>query len=882
MKKLSTVEIRERFLKYFEKNDHLTISASSLLPQNDPTLLFINSGMAPLKNYFLGKEDPPSKRMANFQPCIRTKDIDDVGDRHHLTLFEMMGSWSIGDYYKEDACLFAYELLVDVLGFDPKKLYMTVYGGNKELGIAADTGSIEAWEKCGVAKDHIVVLGDDNFWGPAGISGPCGPCTEVFFDTGSEFGPEYKVGGHFDDVSRYIEIWNAGVFMELDKSKDGSFKELPFKSVDTGSGLERMAMVMGGYESVYETDLMAPLVLLATELYGKVDTQDDHKKIRMISDHMRAAVMILAEGVLPSNEGQGYIPRRLIRKVIAALTSVSCPKIDFTKMVEKVIELQGPFYPRMESSRDFIFYNLKTELEEFLPVITEGLKKIEEEVQMNHKTSDVLFSGKVASNLVTTFGLPLEVIKSDLETRGIVLDIQAYEKFNEEHKKTSRVISRKDGVVTDTDKIADLLKSSKATVFSGYEKESNTSHIEKIISSNIDVKNMSNIGEVFYLTTTQTSFYGESGGQSGDIGIIKNQNTQIKVLDTLKISGIHVHLCELKSGSISVDDEVELIVDSKIRISIARNHTATHLLHAALHKIIGKHAVQKGSSVRANNLRFDFVHQKGLTPKELLEVEREVNFQILAGIKGETNVLSYDDALKKGAMALFGEKYESDVRVVSFDSHSVELCGGTHISNTAQIGSFIIKSEGSVAKGIRRIEAVTGEEAYNLQVQRSGYLRDLSLTLGSKPEQLNEKVKELIKKAKPAKKVVKELSSSDVKFIDSFSKSPTADISFFMGSIDAEAEQIKSIGDQMLDKGDFNMICLLGVAADNLKCFMWVKKEFSKSYKAGDVLKKILEPVGGKGGGKPHFAQGGAPDSKSSNELISSFKTIIDKYLGQK
>ncbi|PIK14777.1 alanine--tRNA ligase [Halobacteriovorax sp. JY17] len=870
MKSLTSREIREKFLSYFEKHNHLKIKASSVVPQNDPTLLFINSGMAPLKPYFLGKEEPPNKRLCNFQPCIRTKDIDDVGDRHHLTIFEMMGSWSIGDYYKDLACSLAYGLLVDELGFDPKRLYFTVYGGNESLGIEPDNESVEAWKKCGVPADHIVMLGDDNFWGPAGETGPCGPCTEVFFDCGPEYGIEYKPGGHFDDVSRYIEIWNAGVFMELNKKKDGSFIPLPLKSVDTGSGLERLAMVMNGHDSVYETDLMQPLMDISHKLLNSNGSEASMKKARMLTDHIRAAVFILSEGVAPSNEGQGYIPRRLIRKCVAALMAKKVEKIDFSEMVDVIVSMMSDYYPQIKSAKDMISYNLNNEINDFIPTVKTGLELIEKELSEN-KSSNKIFPGKIAFELVTTHGLPLDVLKSDLSDRGIELDDAEYEKCYEEHRKTSRVISRKGGSA-DQEQIEALISKLSTTDFVGYETESTTSKVNMLISENEVVESV-NEGESFLFTTVKTPFYGESGGQVGDSGIAKNDHAKIEILDTMKIGKIHVHVANVMSGKLTSGEEVELTVDNEVRADIKRNHSATHLLHAALHKVVGKHAVQKGSLVRSDRLRFDFQNQTSVSKDDLDKIEALTNQWIMNNTAGEIDLLDYDAAIEKGAIALFGEKYDSKVRVIAFGENSVELCGGTHVSRTGDIGLMLITGESSVAKGIRRIEAVTGREAYKLLQERNNILRKTSELLSVKPNEFETKIQELKKKSSVKKEAPKKVSASEAKF-ENESKIEISGEKFFVAQMNADAQVLKDLGDQLLAKGEYKIICLAGNDGKTIRAFSWVGDGLNKKVKAGDLLKELLKPVDGKGGGKPHFAQGGSPDVAGMDKIFSNIAEV--------
>ncbi len=877
MKSLNSREIREKFLSYFEKHNHLKIKSASVVPQNDPTLLFINSGMAPLKPYFLGKEEPPSKRLCNFQPCIRTKDIDDVGDRHHLTIFEMMGSWSIGDYYKEKACSLAYGLLVDELGFDPKKLYFTVYGGNEALGIAPDHESVEAWKACGVPADHIVMLGDDNFWGPAGETGPCGPCTEVFYDCGPEYGVEYKPGGHFDDVSRYIEIWNAGVFMELNKHKDGSFTQLPLKSVDTGSGLERLAMVINGHDSVYETDLMQPLMDISHKLLSSDGSEASMKKARMLTDHIRGAVFILGEGVSPSNEGQGYIPRRLIRKCVAALMAKKVEKIDFSEMVDVIIDMMSDYYPQIKSAKDVITYNLNNEIKDFIPTVKTGLELIEKELSEN-KESNKTFPGKVAFELVTTHGLPLDVLKSDLSDRGIVLDDAEYEKCYEEHRKASRVISRKGGS-SDQEQIEELVSKLSTTDFVGYEVESTTSKVNMLIKDGKSVESVTT-GDSFLFTTVKTPFYGESGGQIGDSGVAKSGNSQIEIIDTMKVGKIHVHVANVISGDLKSNDEVELVVDNEVRADIKRNHSATHLLHAALHQVVGKHAVQKGSLVRSDRLRFDFQNQTAVSKEDLDKIEALTNNWIMNNTAGEIDLLDYDAAIEKGAMALFGEKYDSKVRVIAFGKDSVELCGGTHVERTGDIGLMLITSESSVAKGIRRIEAVTGREAYKLLQERNLILRKTSEILSVKPNEFEAKIKELKKKSSAKKEAPKKVSASAAKF-ENENKLEVSGEKVFVAQMNADAQVLKDLGDQLLAKGEYKIICLAGNDGKTIRAFSWVSDGLNKKVRAGDLLKELLKPVGGKGGGKPHFAQGGSPEVGGMDKIFSNISEV-ESFLKEK
>ncbi len=869
MEKLNSSQIRQKFLKFFKENHHEEIAPSFLVPKNDPTLLFINSGMAPLKNYFLGEETPRHPDLCNFQPCIRTRDIDDVGDRHHLTFFEMLGSWSIGNYYKEKACELAYKLLVHEFGFDPEKLYVTVYEGNKEKGLEPDTASIEAWKKVGVKEDHIVMKGEDNFWGPAGETGPCGPCTEVFFDTGEEFGPQYRPGKHFDDVGRYIEIWNAGVFMELNKASDGSFSPLPLKSVDTGSGLERMAMVMNGLESVYETDLLAPLVDIAKKILlsapRKLTESDLKRKCRILADHIRASVLILSEGISPGHEGQSYIPRRLLRKCISTFVSSQITEIDFTKLIFKVIEILSPYYSHLIPAKEMILYNVKNEIDEFTPIIRKGIDLIENSLKTHKK--EELFSGEEAFELVTTHGLPLEVIIEHLGEQGIQVDLKEFDSCYQEHREKSRVISRSSGADDfSQEDLSKILKDVVKTKFLGYEKLKVSSPLEKIIFQNQEVQKFTENDQTFFFVTEKTPFYGESGGQVGDRGKFNGEKFQGEVLDTLKINGVHLHLAKLTSGSISLGEQIHLEVEEMRRYAIARNHSATHLLHSALHEVIGKHAVQKGSQVRSTGLRFDFQHHQSLKEDELSKIEVLVNAWIIENQEGKVETMNYDRALDAGAMALFGEKYEEDVRVVSFKDTSVELCGGTHVQRTGDIGPFLIISETSVAKGIRRIEAITGWEALKMIQSRNKILKEIQASLKVRPESFLTKIEDM-KKQNLVKKKETSKSTNDLKYLKKL-ETKIKGLPTLVALVQSEnIASLKNMGDLLIQKGDYKIISLI-MNSEKLSSCVWIQK--GEQIMAKDVLAQILLPVNGKGGGKPLFAQGGGEVPENFDNFFES------------
>jgi alanyl-tRNA synthetase len=862
MRPMNSVEIREKFLSFFEENDHLKIKSSSILPHNDPTLLFINSGMAPLKPYFLGKETPPSPRLCNIQPCIRTKDIDDVGDRHHLTLFEMLGSWSIGDYYKERAVELAWKLLTEGFEMDPEKLYVSVYEGDKSLGLGPDEVSAKAWEKVGVKKDHIIRLGADNFWGPAGETGPCGPCTEVFYDTGPEHGEAYVEGGEFDTVHRYIEIWNAGVFMELNKLGPTKYEPLEIKSVDTGSGLERMAMIMNGLESVYETDVFKPVMDMLSEKYSLGESKN-----RVLADHLRAASFILSEGVIPSNEGQGYIPRRLIRKCVAVINSAGVEKIDFTTELNSLIDAQGDFYPMLKRNKELVIHNINEEISDFLPIIQTGREKIES-ILKNIKKGP--FPGKEAFELVTTHGLPLDVLIHELSEKKIELNTEEYEECFQTHRNISRVVKANGASEAGAmEEIEKNIPHSHESQFTGYQSLKEDAKITHLLNAQGKITKSIQENESFSFTTDKTPFYAESGGQAGDTGLGKGNDGTFHIVDTLKVHNSFVHFAVMTSGTLKDNETVSLNVSEPQRKETQANHSATHLLHSALHHILGSHCVQKGSLVNSEKLRFDFAHGKKVTPEEVKKIEDFVNQRIIHNTNNNTEVMKYDDAIKTDAMALFGENYGDLVRVVKLCDDSVEFCGGTHVEKTGDIGPFIITAETSVAKGIRRLEGLTGLKALEKIQKRNSLILSLNNELSANEDNLIEKLKDLKKKLKEAQQNKTSSSQNTTTIIKEKTITFDDKSQFYIGLLEGGIDLIKNAGDVLLDKKKAPIICLLGLEEDKLKACVWVEKELTKTYKAGSLIKDILKPLNGKGGGRPQFAQGGGDNVKGLDVIFS-------------
>lgn len=870
MKPISSKEIRETFLKFFQDKDHLLISSSSIIPKNDPTLLYINSGMAPLKPYFLGTEKPPLPRLCNVQPCIRTIDISDVGDRHHLTQFEMLGSWSIGNYYKEKAVELAYDLLINYLKFPLNRLIVTVYNGNKEKGLEGDSESAVAWKKAGFPEDQIFSLGDDNFWGPAGETGPCGPCTEVFFDCGEEYGPAHIPGEEFDTTKRYIEIWNAGVFMQYNKKKSGEFEELPLKSVDTGSGLERMHMVMNSLDSVYDTDLLKPILDKARALFQSDSlTESDY---RVLTDHMRAGTFMLSEGVLPSNEGQGYIPRRLIRKCVALAFKAGVDANKLVSLAVCTIHLLSEWYEHFSLNEKNTLKVLTREIEEFEPVVKVGLKLLDEQIE-GKKGKPV--DGKIAFEIVATHGVPLDIIKAHLQGQGLSIDQAAFDIEFKKHQDISRqgiksASSKENSGPSLQENLAKVASTFDSTEFKGYKELEITTKIMGLFDSTGNEISETSSGE-FYFITDKTPFYGESGGQVGDKGYGVSGGAKIEILDTQKKKETYFHLGKIVSGKVILNNDIQLRVDESKRFLTRRNHSATHLLHSALRKVLGDHVAQKGSHVDHNRLRFDFQHFEPLAKHQISKIEKLVNGWIWENIETQTKLQDYQDAVASGAVALFGEKYSDTVRVVKFNEASTELCGGTHVKNTGEIGLFLIVSEQSIAKGIRRIEALTGAKALEMYQQNNDVLKEVTSLLNTSIEKAIESVDQLKKSAKAKAKVNEafDIKMEKILELDNQEKMIIASGNF-------DPKQIKSAGEKALDQNKAGMVVLFSNdGTENVRFLVLKSKKSNLKWKSNEIVKSLCGSTSGRGGGKELFAQGGGVLPGTLEDLIKETITLV-------
>ena len=848
--KISSREIKNSFLKFFESNDHLVISDSSIIPKNDPTLLFINSGMAPLKNFFSGEEIPPKKRLCNVQPCIRTIDIDDVGDRHHLTSFQMLGSWSIGDYFKEYAIKFAYTLLTEHLHIPREKIYVTIFSGDESIGLEPDLEAKKYWMQAGVDESHIVACGkEDNFWGPTSETGPCGPCTEVFYDTGEGDEGKYVPGGHFDTKKRYIEIWNAGVFMQLNKNTDGTFDKLKFKSVDTGAGLERLAMVLNGYDSVYDTDLLRP-IRKRIEQELPTESSISEKDVLIMTDHLRTISLILSEKVAPANEGRGYIPRKLIRKCIMLIAKAKIDNFDFDDVVKFIIDMYQDIFPLFAKNKEYIIDTFNKEAEQFQKVIVAGLNRLQ---IIKNKKSEV--SAVDAFELVTTYGLPFDIICDFARENNMKVDKNGFEERLANHKKISGQ-SKNGNLVHDMN--LEEFEGFEVTDFKGYE----------MLEEKSTVVYKKQDKDKLTLITKSTCFYAQSGGQCADTGVIENDDFQMRVDDVVKTKrGTIVHFGHVIKGSVEIGDTVCMLVDKEKRQQTAIAHSCVHLLHSALKNIFGKNVNQAGSKVEPNRLRFDFNYDEKISRDDICKLESKVNDYIRMNLPREVECTDLETARKKGAMALFENKYANVVRMVSFGDVSRELCAGTHASRTGDIGFFTILSAEGIGKGIKRISALVGSEAIQHFHDQMSILDTLSSMLKVKPDELEHKIRTL--QEKPLKKhVTEKISIDSANLVKSSNGMQYACI--------VRDEFDKTVRDELIRFADeMGGIVIFVTSSGNKHILIAASDTITDRFNSGKVLKELLSKIGGKGGGNARLATGGGVSSEVS-DIIKEFEKIVE------
>ena len=857
MQKLSSIEIKDKFLSFFKEKDHMEITDSSIIPKNDPTLLFINSGMAPIKNYFTGVEKPPYPRLCDIQPCIRTIDIDSIGDKHHLTSFQMLGSWSINNYFKEKAIALAFEFLTERLNIPQEKLYVTVFSGDEELGIPCDDEAYECWRRVGMPESHIVKCGkEDNFWGPTAETGPCGPCTEIFFDTGE--GKEYVPGGEFDTSQRYIEIWNAGVFMQFNKNADGSFSKLSFTSVDTGAGLERLAMVLSGYKSVYETDLLAPIKSKIESLLDKNKIPERDKLI--MTDHLRTVCLILSEKVAPSNEGRGYIPRKLMRRCMMITGKFGIKNFDFSAVIEFILETYKNIFAKFSTNKAYIVEEFCKEYNQFKKVLTGGLERLS---TIKNETNKI--SAEDAFDLVTTYGLPIDMIKVYAEENNMELDESGFNAKLEEHKSKSRNTGKTSGKAA-IKNLSKILSKCRATKFFGYNSSRCEAEIVKIIKNEKEYETAQE-GENAILVLSDSVFYAESGGQCADTGVIKAENAEFEVTDVQKTSeGIFIHFGKVISGNLAVNNQVECTIDYERRLKISNNHTSVHLLQSALQQLYGKNVHQAGSKVEPDKLRFDFNYDCAITEDEIGKLEQIVNNNIRKNIPRQTKIMNIQDAIQSGAMALFESKYGENVRVVSFGDISSELCGGIHTEKTGNIGSFLIIGTESVGKGIKRITAITGNDAVEYVRKNINILSKIAKLLKVNPEMVFEKIQKDISEKPQKKEESKPISENDIKPLKSKNISDCGYIEVLEGG-KKTASEIGKLSDKL------GKILVGIVGADKKQVIIAVSDKQVEKVQANEILKKLTSKINCKGGGNKKVATCGT--NAKTGDIVSEISKIL-------
>ncbi|TPG05352.1 alanine--tRNA ligase [Rhodanobacter glycinis] len=872
---MKTSEIRSTFLDYFRSKGHTIVPSSSLVPSSDPTLLFTNSGMVQFKNVFLGSEKPGYVRAADVQRCLRAggkhNDLDAVGytARHH-TFFEMLGNWSFGDYFKRDAIIYAWELLTGVFKLPADKLWVTVYHTDDE--------AFDIWNKqVGVPAERIVRIGDnkgapyasDNFWQMAD-TGPCGPCTEIFFDHGADIagGPP---GSPDEDGDRYIEIWNL-VFMQFDRAPDGTLSSLPAPCVDTGMGLERLAAVLQHVHSNYEIDLFAHLIRVAGELTHTTDLSN--KSLRVIADHIRACSFLIVDGVLPSNEGRGYVLRRIIRRALRHGWMLGVRGDFFWKMVRPLVEEMGAAYPELTAKQSFVEDALRIEEQRFGETLEHGMRLFDEVAGKSGK----IIPGIDAFRLYDTYGFPVDLTADIARERGLEVDMDGFEKSMNEQRERARAAGRFEAKGQMPAELASQLK---PTVFLGYEVlHSEGSMVLGIVRGGKQVDQLVE-GEEGLLILDHTPFYAESGGQVGDTGELVTAAGRFEVGDTLKMGGVFFgHAGRWVGGEpLRTGDVVEARVDAKRRQAIVLNHSATHLLHAALRKVLGDHVTQKGSLVAPQRLRFDFSHFKPMAADELKKVEAMVNAEVRRNAAAEVRNMAYDDAIGFGAMALFGEKYGDEVRVLKMGDFSTELCGGTHVDRTGDIGLFKIVSEAGVASGVRRIEAVTGDGALAYVADEERRLGELSQLLSSSGDDAVEKLRQLFDRQK---KLERELDSLRSKAAGS----ATADLAGSATDIDGikvvaarleglDAKSLRDSVDQLKQQLGDCVILLAGAADGHVSLIAGVHGKALGRIKAGSVVAHVAAQIDGKGGGRPDMAQGGGSDSPQLPAILAALPAWV-------
>ncbi len=864
---MKSAEIRDAFLNHFASKQHQIVPSSSLIPGNDATLLFTNAGMVQFKDVFLGADKRDYNRAVSSQRCVRAggkhNDLENVGytARHH-TFFEMLGNFSFGDYFKQDAIAFAWEFLTEVLKLPKDRLWITVH--------VSDDEAADIWiNEIGIDPKRLSRLDEDNFW-QMGDTGPCGPSTEIFWDHGDHI-PGGSPGSKDDDLDRYIEIWNL-VFMQFERDSSGNMTALPRPSIDTGMGLERVAAVMQGVHNNYDIDLFQHLIKAAAGVIGVSDLQENSLKV--VADHIRSCAFLVIDGIKPSNEGRGYVLRRIIRRALRHGHNLGAKGSFFYKLVGSLGEVMGDAYPELISMQVDISNTLKKEEEQFARTLDKGMGVLD--AALENLSGDVL-SGELIFQLYDTFGFPTDLTNDVARERGYSLDMEGYEACMEEQRNRARSASQF-GV-----DYSESIRVDGSTAFSGYERLQNTATVLALYVAGEAAETATAESEVAIILD-ETPYYAESGGQVGDCGYLHSSGAKIEVIDCRKVGDHHLHIGRLISGELKVGDQVSASVDAIVRQATALNHSATHLLHAALQQVVGEHVQQKGSLVNSERLRFDFSNDEAVTEEQIRQIEHIVNDQILANTVVATEVMSMDDAISKGAMALFGEKYGDEVRVLSMGGDfSVELCGGTHASQTGDIGSVRVTNESSVASGVRRIEAVTGVRAIAYCDALQDTIGEVATVVRASGNNLADKVRQMLEDNRRLQKEVDTLKNKLANASGTDLMAGIKDIngvSVLAAVVEgADAKSLRGVADQVRSKLQSGVFLLAAVEGDKAALVAGVTYDLTDKVKAGDLLKFVTAQVDGKGGGRADMAQGAAGNITGLPKALASVYGWVEDNL---
>ncbi len=878
-------EIREKFLKYFESKGHTIVASSSLVPHDDPTLLFTNAGMNQFKDVFLGLDKRPYTRATTAQKCVRAggkhNDLETVGRtaRHH-TFFEMLGNFSFGDYFKKEAIQYAWEFLTGVLGLPEERLYPTIFEDDDE--------AFRLWQEiAGVPAEKIVRLGEkDNFWA-MGDTGPCGPCSEIIYDRGEEFRckePACFIGKC--DCDRWLEIWNL-VFMQFNRDEKGTMTPLPKPSIDTGMGLERIASVIQNVPSNYDTDLLKDIITAVEKMCGKNYAGDEKGfPFRVIADHSRACAFLIADGVLPGNEGRGYVLRRILRRAVRFGKALGINRPFLHELVPVVAALMGQAYPEIVEKQDYIKQVIRIEEERFHETLHDGMKMVEDMISRVKAAGGNQISGQDAFLLYDTFGFPLDLTEDIAEENGLAVDKAGFEKAMQEQRERARAARQDASMLAGQEIYAEIGQKMGTTEFVGYDYTEARVNVVALIVNN-EVVLEAGEGQKVEVILDRTPFYAESGGQVGDTGYITKISTRVRVTDTKKtFNGLSVHLGQVEKGTISFGDAVDSTVDVDRRKHIARNHSTTHLLHKALKEVLGEHVNQAGSLVEPERLRFDFTHFQPVKPDELKKIEARVNEMILANLEIDTTIGTFEEAKKSGAMALFGEKYGDEVRIVKMGDYSKELCGGTHLRTTAEAGMFKILAEGGIGAGLRRIEAVTGDGVMRYIAEREALLEEVSATLKTTPGELARRAEGIVRDLREKEKELEILQAKLARYEAAGILDRVREIKgvkALAARVSApDMDALRNMGDMLREKLGSGVV-ILGAVNEGKVNFvgMATKDLLDRGIHAGNIIREVARVAGGGGGGRPDMAQAGGKDPAKIAEALDKAYEIIESQVKQ-